>query len=123
VYGPITLRTMAPMAGSPAIDAGGPVLGGLTNDERGAGFPRVVGAAVDMGAHETSPASVFGCSLDPDGNAAADALTDGLILMRALLGMTGAPVLSGATGNGATRQDWGTIRNYLNANCGTSFGP
>ena len=111
------------MAGSPAIDAGGPVLGGLTTDQRGAGFPRVVGAAVDMGAHETSPATVYGCSLDPDGNGGADALTDGLILMRALLGMTGSPVLAGATGNGATRQDWGTIRSYLNANCGTNFGP
>jgi hypothetical protein len=43
--------------------------------------------------------------------------------MRALLGMTGSPVLAGATGNGATRQDWAAIRSYLNANCGTNFGP
>jgi len=48
--------TMALLAGSPAIDAGDDsVLGSplfLTTDQRGAGFPRNVGAHVDIGAFE-----------------------------------------------------------------------
>lgn len=46
--------------------------GGLTTDQRGTGYPRVIGGTVDMGAYESDPA---------------------------------------------------TIRNHLNANCGTNFGP
>ena len=76
-------RTMALMAGSPAINAGGAVLGGLTTDQRGTGFPRVIGGAVDMGAFESDPATTVGCTLDLDGNGSRDALTDGLLLIRA----------------------------------------
>ena len=47
-----TTRTHALLAGSPAIDAGSNPLG-LTTDQRGAGFPRVVGGASDMGAYES----------------------------------------------------------------------
>jgi hypothetical protein len=50
--------TMALLPGSPAIDAGDDsVLGAplfLTTDQRGAGFPRKVGAHVDIGAFELS---------------------------------------------------------------------
>jgi hypothetical protein len=54
--GPLTfnggpMRTHALLAGSPAIDAGSNPLG-LTTDQRGTGFDRVVGAAADMGAYE-----------------------------------------------------------------------
>lgn len=46
-----TLRTMALIFGSAALDAGIAGLPGQpTNDERGTGFPRVVGSAPDMGA-------------------------------------------------------------------------
>jgi hypothetical protein len=56
-------RTMPPLAGSPAINAGSDaVAAGIITDQRG--YPRVVGSAVDIGAVEyealviTSPSSV-----------------------------------------------------------------
>ena len=119
-----SIRTMALMAGSPAINAGGGVLGGLTTDQRGSGFPRVIGGTVDMGAYESDPATTVGCTLDLDGNGGApDALTDGLLSIRAMFGLTGAAATTGAIGAAPTRPDWTAIRNYLNANCGTSFAP
>ena len=45
--------THALSASSPAIDAGNNLLG-LSFDQRGQGFPRVVGAAVDIGAFESN---------------------------------------------------------------------
>ena len=52
-------QTMALLAGSPAINAGNNALipGGLTTDQRGAGFPRVIGAIVDIGAFESQTAA------------------------------------------------------------------
>lgn len=44
--------TMLPGAGSPAINAGNNAAG-VATDQRGAGFPRVVGAAADIGAIES----------------------------------------------------------------------
>jgi hypothetical protein len=44
-------KTHALRAGSPAINAGN-VVSGYTVDQRGAGFPRVVGASADIGAYE-----------------------------------------------------------------------
>jgi hypothetical protein len=43
-------QTMALLAGSPAIDKGN--ANGLTTDQRGAGFPRVIGPSADVGAFE-----------------------------------------------------------------------
>ena len=62
-----------------------------------------------------------GCSLDLDGNGAIDPLTDGIMLMRAFFGLTGAAVTNNALGAGATRMTWPEIRVFLNANCGTNF--
>ncbi len=48
-------QTIALLSGSPAINAGSPALAqdaNLTDDQRGAGFPRVVNGTVDMGAVE-----------------------------------------------------------------------
>ena len=64
-----------------------------------------------------------GCALDVDGNGTIDALTDGLLLLRAMFGLTGLQVTNGALGANATRGDWSSIRTFLNANCGTSFAP
>jgi hypothetical protein len=61
------------------------------------------------------------CSLDVDGNAAIDALTDGLMLMRAMYGLTGTAVTDGATDDGAMRTTWAQIQPYLNGNCGANF--
>lgn len=45
--------TMMPQSGSPAIDAGVTSdAAGITYDQRGPGYPRVAGAAVDIGAIE-----------------------------------------------------------------------
>jgi hypothetical protein len=55
-------KTHALVAGSPAIDAGSTVLAvgpdgttPLSTDQRGSGFPRVVGSSVDIGAWEGEP--------------------------------------------------------------------
>ena len=45
-------RTQALLAGSPAINTGSNPLG-LMTDQRGPGFPRVVGGAPDIGAYES----------------------------------------------------------------------
>ena len=52
-------RTHAPLPGSPLINAGSNALvpAGMTTDQRGPGFPRVVGPAVDVGAYESQTVS------------------------------------------------------------------
>jgi hypothetical protein len=52
-------QTIALLPGSPAIDAGDNNALSITgpNDQRGAGFPRVVGGAIDIGAFEVPPPS------------------------------------------------------------------
>ena len=54
-YGGLT-PTMAELPGSPAISAGNIALipSGVTTDQRGAGFPRIVNNVVDIGAFESS---------------------------------------------------------------------
>jgi hypothetical protein len=65
----------------------------------------------------------FGCTLDVDGSGLLDALGDGLIILRALLGMTGSAVTTNTIGQAATRTSWDDIRAYLNTTCGASFLP
>ncbi|MBK7469574.1 MAG: hypothetical protein IPI73_01975 [Betaproteobacteria bacterium] len=113
--------THALKPGSPALDAGNNT-GVAAFDQRGTGFPRIVGATVDMGAFE-SPALPPLCSLDADGNGTADALTDGLIMIRAMFGLTGTAVTNNALGGGASRDSWSLIRGFLNGSCGTNFAP
>ena len=51
-------QTIALLSNSPAVDAGNSLLdGGQMTDQRGAGFPRVVGANVDIGAFELQTAA------------------------------------------------------------------
>lgn len=69
---------------------------------------------------------VFGeprCTLDVDGSGTLDAATDGAILLRAMLGLTGNAVTAGLSTSGAARADWTALRAYLNANCGGTFAP
>lgn len=63
------------------------------------------------------------CSVDIDGNGQVDALSDGLILLRAMFGQTGSSVTNNAIGSGAIRNTWALIRSYLNGNCGANFAP
>ena len=51
--------------------------------------------------------------LDVDGNGSADALTDGLSIVRYLFGFTGEALISGAIGDNATRTNASDIFNYL----------
>lgn len=56
-------RTMSIPATSPAFDAGNNVSGALY-DQRGPSFPRVVGAAADIGAYELNPDIIFIAGFD-----------------------------------------------------------
>ena len=111
--------TLALRPGSPALDAG--VAVAATTDQRGTGFPRVVGSAVDIGAFESvALATVLPCKLDMDNDSLVLANKEGLVLLRSMLGFSGAAVVAGT---GITQGQWDTARNNLNANCGTSLAP
>ena len=58
-------------------------------------------------------------TLDIDGDGTVTAATDGLLLVRALLGFSDTAVTNGALGAGTkSRGDWGLIRQYLSSTCG-----
>ena len=88
----------------------------------------LAGGAVSLGARgalatvsaAALPASVLAQTpwLDIDGNGALDAATDGVLLLRALLGLSGTAVTNGALGASPTRADWPAIRGYLSGTCG-----
>ncbi len=59
--------------------------------------------------------------LDIDGNGKTDPLTDGVVIIRALRGLTGTNATNNAVDPGGSRNNWTAIRNYLNATCGTAF--
>ena len=63
------------------------------------------------------------CSMDIDDDGLVQAATDGLLITRAMLGLTGTAVTNGALGANAFRTAWVDIRSFLNTNCGTSFSP
>ena len=65
----------------------------------------------------------FTCSMDIDGDGKVLPTTDGLLLSRALMGMTGNSVIQSATGVGATRATWAAIRDYLVLRCGLKLKP
>jgi hypothetical protein len=54
-------------------------------------------------------------ALDVDGNGQADALTDGLMIIRYLFGLRGDSLLAGAVGTGATRTTAALIEPYIQA--------
>lgn len=54
------------------------------------------------------------CSLDVDGNAGFDALTDGILMMRHLFGFSGATLVKDALGSGATRTTGEAVSSLLN---------
>ena len=57
------------------------------------------------------------CNLDVDGDGRFLSTTDAVILTRLALGITGAAVVEGATGSGATRRTYEEIRSYLDVQC------
>jgi len=52
-------------------------------------------------------------AFDIDANMSVDPLTDGLLIARYLLGVTGPPLIQGAIGNGASRHSAACIEGYL----------
>ncbi len=54
-----------------------------------------------------------GCVIDIDGNQTISATTDGLMLLRAMLGLTDTAVTQGATVAGAPRTTWTQIAPYV----------
>lgn len=60
------------------------------------------------------------CNMDIDGDGQVLPTTDGLILMRAMTGMTGTAVSSAAV-PGSPRSDWLTIRAFLVNVCGMTL--
>ena len=60
------------------------------------------------------------CNLDMDGDTLLSATKEGLVLLRAMLGFTGAAT---TVGTGITAAQWNTARPLINANCGTNFAP
>ena len=84
--GPVQTQPLS--AGSPAVDAGSitaaPPFGPLTYDQRGMGFPRVVGAAADIGAFEGNVAGPAPTPIPTLGPLA-------LALLSTLLGLLGFP--------------------------------
>src|SRR5258706_1551962 len=56
------------------------------------------------------------CSFDVDDNGQIDALTDGLMILRAGFGLTGSALTQGALGTGANRTDPAAILAFINAN-------
>ena len=73
------------------------------------------------GTYQTTPQYVAapGCALDLDGDGVAMLATDGVLLARALKGLSGAAVSNGATGPG-TRTTWATMRPHIEQRCGVA---
>ncbi|MCE7951418.1 MAG: hypothetical protein DYH18_10000 [Xanthomonadales bacterium PRO7] len=79
-------QTMLPLTGSPLIDAGDPAFSGLSTDQRGAGFPRIINGRVDIGAVETGTAATATLVPTPDLG------LGGKLGLGALLGLAGLAV-------------------------------
>lgn len=59
-------------------------------------------------------------ALDVDASGSTSPASDGVMLLRAMFGLTGTAVTNGAVMGSRT---WADIRNYLNTQCGGSFAP
>ena len=60
---------------------------------------------------------------DIDGDGVVSATTDGLMLLRVALGITGDAVVINATAPGAPRNTWALVRPYLVQQCGLVLAP
>ncbi len=100
--GPTQTRALLP--GSVAIDKGNS--SGYATDQRG--FARVIDLFAVDNATDGDGSDIGACEygsghLDIDGNKHYDALTDGLLLVRYLFGLTGPELTGSAIGSQATR--------------------
>ena len=92
----------------------------------------MTGTAATLGAIGVSPGRTLAADIaahlnlqrmDIDGDSSVDAATDGLLLLRALLGLSGTAVTSGAVSPCATRTSWADIRAHLAGTCGLTVAP
>jgi hypothetical protein len=86
----------------------------------------VTGITFAPSATRTTPAAISAFyaaqNLDIDGNGSKQALIDGVLLVRLMLGNSDATLLNGITFSAAaTRTTAPAIRAYVNSTCGTSF--
>jgi len=79
----------------------------LTNNALGTGATVLTPAAMLQRLDNIRPL------LDVDGNGQADALTDGLMLIRYLFGLRGNSLIAGVIGTGATRTTSAQIETYI----------
>ena len=84
--------------------------GSVSYDSRHRGINDATLLTNDPGSGGAAPAG----SLDIDGNGSYDSLTDGLLILRYLFGLTGAALTNNAIGPGAQRTDPAQIIAYLN---------
>jgi hypothetical protein len=70
---------------------------------------------------DTMTINVTGCDLDADGNGRADALTDGILILRYLFAPSGAWNYSDAVGVGATRNRRDEIKSFLDGGITTAL--
>jgi uncharacterized repeat protein (TIGR02543 family) len=92
----------------------------------GVSYPASGSASFTMGSANVTLYAQWSnpCTLDVDGNNQVDALTDGLMLLRAMFGLTGTAVTNGAVGSGTpSRPTWDKIQPFLNGSCGAGFSP
>ncbi|TAG01752.1 MAG: DUF4394 domain-containing protein [Betaproteobacteria bacterium] len=86
------------------------------------GSAQTIGAVGINDIVEGLAASPVSECLDLDGNGIVTPMTDGLMLLRALLGMTHSAVTEAALPpQTPPRSTWNLIRAHMNANCGMSF--
>lgn len=83
----------------------------LVKDALGSGATRTTGEAVSSVLSDAPCLAM----LDVDGSGHRDALTDGVLAARYLFGFTGASLVSGALGTGATRTSGEAIAGHLDA--------
>ena len=62
---------------------------------------------------EAELAMVYASSGDIDGNGSVDALTDGLLLLRYLFGLTGTNLINSVVGDGATKTQSAALESYM----------
>jgi uncharacterized delta-60 repeat protein len=65
----------------------------------------------------SGPDTAKNCTMDIDGDGFVNATTDGLILLRAMLGFSGTSALANAVAPGAARSTWPQVRDYLFDQC------
>lgn len=141
---PMTFASLTANASAPAVSARSPATCVLDADNNGSvdsftdgvlalrwmlgmtGPPATTGAigplaqrtlAADIAAHLNAQ------KLDVDGDSSVDIATDGVLLLRALLGLGGSAVIANAVSPCATRTNWTDIRAHLATGCALTIAP